>query len=82
MIKHVRFDLVKCEKKVSARTGKDYVLLTGFADVGQKYPLLVVEFSPVELPVGLYDIPVSLGVSRNNDLALIKDFTQAVLVKG
>lgn len=81
MISNVRFDLIKCEKKVSARTGNDYVLLTGFADVGQKYPLLVVEFSPVELSVGLYDLPVSVGVGRNNDLALIKDFSKAVLVK-
>lgn len=81
MVTNLKFDIVQCEKKVSARTGNDYILLTGFVDVGQKYPLRVVEFSPVELSVGLYDVPVSLAVSRNNDLALVKDFSKAVLVK-
>lgn len=81
MIKNLRFDVVQCDKKVSARTGNDYILLTAFVDVGQKYPLRVVEFSPVELSIGLYDVPVSLGVSRNNDLAMTKDFSKAVLIK-
>lgn len=81
MVKSLRFDIVSCDKRVSNRTGKDYILLTGFVDVGHKYPLRVIEFSPVELPVGQYDVPVSLEISRNNDLILKKDFSSAVLVK-
>ena len=81
--KELIFEVVSCEERVSNRTGKPYIILNGFVDCGDRYPVPVREFSPVHLPAGNYMVPCSYVVdSRSGALSLQKHFDKAQLIRG
>ena len=67
-------DVVSVDKKISSKTGAEYYLISGYVDLGEKYPSSVTEFSFTPVPLGKQKLAVSLISDRNKNLSLNKEW--------
>lgn len=70
----IDIDVVSVDKKISSKTGAEYYLVSGYVDLGEKYPSAITEFTFTPVQLGKQKMAVSLISDRNKNLSLNKEF--------
>lgn len=73
----IKVSIENVEKKQSSK-GTEYYLVSYYVDLGEKFPILVTDFSFDPIPVGEKMLNISFISDRNKNLAIQKTFSPLV----